>query len=147
MAECHPRRRNKGKGLCAECYSKAYEAKRPGRWAAARTARTAAQPDARRDAYYRREYGITLAEYERLLVEQGGRCAICRRRPGRRRLSVDHDHTTGRVRGLLCSDRPGCNSALARFDKDPKTARRAAAYLLVIANDLAGNKESGADRR
>lgn len=46
-------------------------------------------------------YDITDTEYDALLEFQGGVCAICRRLPTKRRLSVDHDHKTGKVRGLL----------------------------------------------
>lgn len=48
-------------------------------------------------------YGLSPAEYDRLLALQGGRCAICRGRPKSKRLAVDHDHGSGAVRGLLCS--------------------------------------------
>lgn len=48
-------------------------------------------------------YGITGDDYEALLRRQGGKCAICRARPKSKRLAVDHNHTTGAVRGLLCS--------------------------------------------
>lgn len=59
-------------------------------------------------------HGITLEQYEELLARQGGVCAICRRRPTKNRLSVDHDHRCcpGRrscgkcIRGLLCKE---CN--------------------------------------
>lgn len=55
-------------------------------------------------------YGLAPGGYEALYALQGGRCAICRRATGAtRRLSVDHDHATGEVRGLLC--RP-CNGLL-----------------------------------
>ena len=47
-------------------------------------------------------YGITSLDYDSLLALQGGRCAICRQRPGKIRLAVDHDHKSGAVRGLLC---------------------------------------------
>jgi len=57
---------------------------------------------ASRAAPYRSRTGITQAEYDRLLAEQGGHCALCPNTPKTRRLHVDHDHTTGRVRGLLC---------------------------------------------
>lgn len=49
-----------------------------------------------------KRYGITPRQYARMLEMQGGRCAICRKRPKTRRLAVDHDHQTKRVRGLLC---------------------------------------------
>lgn len=45
---------------------------------------------------------VTDAEYEAMLTAQGGGCAICRRPPKTRRLHIDHDHKTMRVRGLLC---------------------------------------------
>lgn len=48
-------------------------------------------------------YGITRKEYNRLLEEQNGRCALCTRPPSRTRLHVDHNHKTGRVRSLLCT--------------------------------------------
>ena len=55
-------------------------------------------------------YGLTGEEYDALYELQGGRCALCRWATGRtRRLSVDHNHKTGEVRGLLC--RP-CNNLL-----------------------------------
>jgi hypothetical protein len=46
--------------------------------------------------------GVSDEEYERLLAYQGGTCALCPSKPGTRRLHVDHDHASGRVRGLLC---------------------------------------------
>lgn len=58
------------------------------------------------------ELGVSDEEYERLLVEQEGCCAICGNPPKNRRLSVDHNHRTGRVRGLLCFR---CNRALPTY--------------------------------
>ena len=59
-----------------------------------------------------RALGIDDAEYERLLEAQGGHCALCPNVPKTRRLHVDHDHKTGRVRGLLCYR---CNRALPTY--------------------------------
>lgn len=81
----------------------------------------------------RKNYGLTVEEYEALLDEQGGLCAICQRperaqRAGRTmRLPVDHDHTTGRIRGLLCHS---CNRAIGLLQDDPALLVRAADYLL-----------------
>lgn len=67
-----------------------------------------------------------------MLHAQGGACALCRQletqttRGTVRRLSVDHDHATGRVRGLLCSR---CNLTLGRHDDDLAWFTRAAEYL------------------
>lgn len=55
------------------------------------------------------KYGITAEEYDVMLAQQGGVCAICKAPPTTRRLAVDHDHETGKIRGLLCSR---CNPAL-----------------------------------
>lgn len=72
-------------------------------------------------------YGITLEEYEEILAYQGGVCEVCRRATGRtRRLSVDHDHKTGRIRGLLCGP---CNKMLGHGRDDPWFFHRAAGYL------------------
>jgi len=67
-------------------------------------------------------------EYARLLAEQGGGCAICGGRElGRcRHFSVDHDHATGFVRGLLCNN---CNRAVGLFGDDHALLDRAAQYL------------------
>jgi hypothetical protein len=73
-------------------------------------------------------YGLTEQQYQDLLEAQGGVCAICHKPPpGKYRLSVDHDHDTGEIRGLLCNP---CNSALGRFRDDPQLAIAAAGYLL-----------------
>lgn len=60
-------------------------------------------------------YGIREADYDAMLISQGGGCAICswRPQPGQHRLHVDHDHKNKRVRGLLCYR---CNSSLAIID-------------------------------
>lgn len=75
-------------------------------------------------------YGLSREEYEALLVWQGGRCYICGQLPHGRRLAVDHDHTTGAVRGLLCaSDEWGCNVLLRRILNDLWAAYRAYLYV------------------
>lgn len=74
-----------------------------------------------------RRLGVTPHAYEEKLRLQEGRCAICRREPGRRRLSLDHCHKTGVFRGLLCTP---CNTALGLLGEDPARLRVAEAYLL-----------------
>lgn len=49
------------------------------------------------------KYGLTIAQYEQMLTNQDGACAICGKLPGKVRLAVDHNHTTGKVRKLLCN--------------------------------------------
>jgi hypothetical protein len=72
-------------------------------------------------------YGISEEEYQAVYEAQGRRCAICQRATGAsRRLSVDHNHGTGEVRGLLC--RP-CNNTLGLARDDPGFFLRAVGYL------------------
>lgn len=75
----------------------------------------------------RREYGLAIEDYERMLAEQGELCAICRgpQTPGRR-LAVDHCHKTGLVRGLLCDN---CNKTLGLFGESAERFDRCAEYL------------------
>jgi Autographiviridae endonuclease VII len=80
-------------------------------------------------ARLRRLYGIDQAEFYRMLAAQGGVCAICsgtNKDRKRKLLCVDHCHTTGKVRGLLCSF---CNGALGMFKDNPDLARKAADYI------------------
>lgn len=90
------------------------------------------------------KYKLTEDEYLRLLDEQGGVCAICgkpetvRRGAAEPRLSVDHDHKTGRARGLLCQS---CNVICGMFHDDAVWAAdfagRMAAYLATARSRAA----------
>lgn len=71
-----------------------------------------------------KQYGLTPEAYRQLIGQQDGRCAICGKRESK--LQVDHDHATGKVRGLLCRS---CNVALGHLDDSPLTCRQAAYYL------------------
>ena len=83
----------------------------------------------RRDVQLKSLYGITQADYDRLLALQYGRCAICgTTKPGTRGTwRVDHDHRTGQVRGLLC-DR--CNLGIGYMQDDPDILIAAARYVM-----------------
>lgn len=80
------------------------------------------------------KYGITVDQYDTILQKQDYCCAICRQPETQRdtrygqvlRLAVDHDHKTGRIRGLLCS---ACNTAIGKFNDDPDLIQSAIAYL------------------
>ncbi|MGH9279811.1 MAG: endonuclease domain-containing protein [Acidimicrobiales bacterium] len=80
-----------------------------------------------RAGHLQRKYGMTLEEYDTLFSSQGGGCAICGRLPSPgTSLHIDHDHSTGRVRGLLCFR---CNNSLGDLDDDPDLFEAAARYL------------------
>ena len=79
-----------------------------------------------RRSHLKRKYGLSLDEYDAMLARQGGGCGICGREPSDRiSLHVDHDHRTGRIRGLLCFV---CNSSLGDLD-DPDLLRAALRYV------------------
>lgn len=77
-----------------------------------------------------KQYGFTLDQYEVLNQSQNGKCKICgnrNRKSGQSvRLAVDHDHVTGRIRGLLCNT---CNRGLGMFRDDAGLLQTAADYL------------------
>jgi hypothetical protein len=121
--------RNGLKRECGKCLSD-----RASRW-------VDENPDRAFDAYLRRKFGITLERYNAMLAEQGGICAICgesptvgnsgrwtkrRRRPADPKLVVDHDHVTGKVRGLLCGR---CNTGIGFLKDDTVIVRFALKYL------------------
>jgi len=98
-------------------YEKTARLRHPEKWRA----------KARRQAV-RRKYGIEQSDYDRMFEEQGGVCKICKR-PQRarraakgadqRRLCIDHDHATGKVRGLLCD---WCNTGLGFLESPMRAA-------------------------
>jgi cell fate (sporulation/competence/biofilm development) regulator YlbF (YheA/YmcA/DUF963 family) len=82
----------------------------------------------------KRCFGITVYEYEEMYKSQNGKCNICgkeetsydKKQGVLRRLSVDHDHKTGKVRGLLCSN---CNLAIGKMNEDISILKSAIEYL------------------
>lgn len=69
---------------------------------------------------------VTVGQFEELLKVGGGHCEICGKLPKKHRLAVDHDHKTGKVRGLLCFR---CNYGMSWFQDDPLRLHRAGTYL------------------
>lgn len=128
---------------CKDCrarYTREYKAEHPERASEIQSAATRRWYMKNRDAQLEKSrrqrfdsYGLTQDEYEALLAMQGGLCAICRHpetarhQSGQvRSLAVDHDHATGLVRGLLCTN---CNHGLGKFKDDPELLRQAITYL------------------
>jgi len=140
MAACHPDRRYHAKDMCRYCYLKAWGAANAER--RRRYQRQYVQSDAarekrnarKRNRHFLLEYGLTAEDIQRMEEEQGGRCRICNQPPDRGifgqppRLHVDHDHETGKVRGLLCS---GCNTGIGMLQEDPLRLLASIEYLAV----------------
>jgi hypothetical protein len=101
-----------------------------------RTRKWQAKPSSKahvRDKTYRAKYGIGIKEYDEMFESQNGTCFLCPSLAGDngilkelKRLFIDHNHVTGKVRKLLCSN---CNFGLGLFNDDPVLLRKAAAYL------------------
>lgn len=120
---------------CVQCDEPIPDHKRVGTMYCSPACKSRAQSErwlasGKASAYNRqRAYGITREQYDELLAAQGNRCAICGSDewPGKNRAPhVDHDHGTGKVRGLLCGK---CNTGLGQFDDDPTRLAAAIEYL------------------
>ena len=123
----------KCRGMCMPCYSKK-------RWADGHRSGSD-EPEVRRNTRLKHRYGITSADYAKMLSAQKGVCAICGNPPTEdqpkhwgKHLAVDHCHDTGRVRGLLCNR---CNVGLGHISTE-SLARSAIKYLRLHAG--AGSK-------
>jgi len=106
-------------------------------WAAANPDKVREQqrnkdPEVQRARNYKSHFGITIADYDRMLASQGGRCAICKgASPVKGKyFHVDHDHGTGAVRGLLCQP---CNVAIGLLRDSPERCLSALMYLVKAA--------------
>lgn len=89
-----------------------------------------ANPGKRRDAVLKHKYGLAPNDYKDMLAKQNGCCAICKTdNPGsfnNKYFHVDHCHTTGKVRSLLCNT---CNLGIGHLNDNPALLRTAALYL------------------
>ena len=79
-----------------------------------------------RNTNYIRKFGITLEEYNQIFAEQEGKCGICSKHQLDKNLSVDHDHDTGEVRGLLCQP---CNLGLGKLGDNIESIENTLRYL------------------
>jgi hypothetical protein len=93
-----------------------------------------------KDSKLKKKYGLTIECFNALAEEQGGRCAICKKeemfstKQGSHKMSlaVDHCHSTGKVRGLLCLK---CNRALGLFEENIQNLKEAIAYVTEHKED------------
>jgi hypothetical protein len=85
------------------------------------------QASCRRTAIKVRRYGISIAQWREMTAESDG-CSICGSQVA---LVIDHEHVTGRVRGLLCGP---CNAGIGMLGDEPERLEAAAAYLRAARN-------------
>jgi hypothetical protein len=119
----HPTRKVRAKGLCGSCYNKEFYKLNPDKYKikcenGRKIWKKIMTPEKNRARQLKNRYGITIEEYNKILFDQNNGCAICGKETaynnGEKRLHVDHCHTTGRIRGLLCSQ---CNTTLGHLEK------------------------------
>lgn len=121
---------------CKNAASKAIKDKDREKYKASRKAEYERRRDKVRDWQLRKDFGITLAEYNEILHKQNNVCAICEKvsftRNGKlTSLHVDHCHKTGKNRALLCNQ---CNNGLGRFMDNVENLRKAADYIEKYQN-------------
>ncbi len=87
-----------------------------------------AHPDLRRHHKFMERYGINIGDYNKMFADQNGRCLLCLRHQNElpKSLRVDHNHLTGKVRGLLCEH---CNIAIGLLRENVEVMQRAINYV------------------
>lgn len=128
------------RGYCRDCANEKRRS-RPSRWKSLTKEEKAKQrarlnewrrknrTHSRARSYARRLrkiFGLTMEQYNEMLKAQGGACAICHRPPGKICLNVDHDHSTGKIRGLLCVP---CNLMIGNAGDQESTLQSGIDYL------------------
>lgn len=150
LATCHPNRKHQARGLCGSCYMRWLKENNPAysekikeyqteyhktehaaksRSVRAKAFRASTDPDKvrrKRNKMLRSKYGINIEQYDAILESQGGGCAICSRKPGKIALHVDHCHSTGVVRGVLCHQ---CNWYLGTIEGGPSVLENLLNYI------------------
>lgn len=113
-------KKNPYRNICKPCYNKRHRA-------------LAVKRGGDVGGHFKSRYGITLDDYHVMLKEQNYCCAVCNKHVDtmRRRLSVDHDHKTGKVRKLLCDP---CNTALGLLYENEEILTSMLSYLKEFKN-------------
>ena len=144
-ATCHPDKVSQSKGLCQSCYDRARLTPERKKRMRERVAKWRLDnPESfrlsRREGHLLDRYNLSLSDYTRLLELQQGVCAICKEPEFLKRnkdksaliLAVDHDHKTGKIRGLLCNK---CNFAVGHFEKFGRTSNKGILLYLRVINE------------
>lgn len=87
----------------------------------------------------KKNYGLSIEKWNEMFLAQKGVCAICKNKVGGKGLFVDHNHTSGAIRGLLC---PSCNAGLGMFKETPGLFKSALDYLESYAPSPSNNYAS-----
>lgn len=109
---------------CANSTTRAWQVLNPEKFSAYQAKRKREKPELVAAQKRKSIYGMPYESFPAMVSLQKGRCKICKQRPPK--LTVDHCHKTGQVRGLLCGN---CNRALGLFQESPEALLAAARYL------------------
>ncbi len=128
-----PKAKDRKDGLycyCKKCNAEVYakkSAENPGKFKAISKEYRRTHPDSMRKSDLKRNYGMTIEQYNQMFVSQNGSCLICgKQNLTNKHLNVDHNHQTGKVRGLLCQF---CNTGLGNFKDEKELLLKAFKYL------------------
>lgn len=155
-APCHPDKVMWARGMCKNCYSKWLRKHNPEyskrqdenvrKWIKQNREQNKLNQEkwrAKQDPEYIKKYkrmkilssyGMTIEDYDKMLEKQGGVCAVCKNPPKNgKSLHVDHDHTTGLVRGLLCFR---CNFGLSYYKEDKQIIENLYKYITKPTTEL-----------
>lgn len=120
------------RSYCKDCGSRywlAHANKNRAKLNAAQRARNAANPEKIRlivrRSHFKTVYGVSLETLEKMKIAQEGKCAICKE-DFKGQINLDHCHTTGKIRGLLCTR---CNTGLGQFQDSVLCLISASQYL------------------
>lgn len=118
--------------FCRNAYAKQAYRANPSNWRTKNKNNYLKHKLGYRNRQLKNNFGISLEEYDLILKNQNGKCAICNKTEGEKRngktkyLAVDHCHKTGRIRGLLCGK---CNKALGLLEDNMAIINKAIDYL------------------
>lgn len=130
---CHPDKQHGALGLCRSCYNKHLRQINPAYRLSCQKSgerHRAAHPERKLATTLRQRYGLTIAQYEAMKASQQNKCFICRET---KPLVIDHNHATGKVRGLLCCR---CNTLCGFLEKSWSLVPAAILYTKFEVNHL-----------
>lgn len=130
------------KAQCEDCYNEHYREKHRRKSVEARKSiyqqrKQKTTFESRKDYRLKYRFGLTLQQYEQMLVSQDNKCYICQSVFDEKNSpKVDHDHVTGKVRKLLCMS---CNTSLGHLQEDPELFNKCIQYLQEHNDNLQNN--------
>jgi hypothetical protein len=119
--------KHQGHGLCSRCYMREFESRPETKERIAKRRNSIEYKEHCKKYLLQRNYGLTIEDKNKIIESQSGLCPICLRALGiNQGIHIDHDHVTGKIRGILCLN---CNVAMGHFHDSIPTLKNAIKYL------------------